>query len=132
MDKIAEMLTKIRNASLAGHEDVTVGFSGFKLNLAKILEREGFVKSAFGDKNNARKIRIILKYNKVSGAKKIPAIGGIRKISQSGQRVYIKNKDIKSVRNNFGKAIFSTSKGIMTGEETKKTGLGGEYICEIW
>ena len=77
-------------------------------------------------------LRIILKYYQITPTKKIPAIKGLRKISKSGQRIYIKNKDIKNVKNNYGTAIISTSKGVMTGYESKKLGLGGEYICEVW
>ena len=133
MDKISEMLTKIRNAQMAGHAEVNVDHSKLKLALALILEREGFVEAVHSDKNpEAREIRIVLKYHRENNTKKIPAISGLKKVSHLGQRIYIKNKDIKNVKNKYGVAIISTSKGIMTGEESKKLGLGGEYICEVW
>ena len=131
MDKISQMLTKIRNAQMAGHKEVSVGHSKLKFFLAKILEREGFINSA-AEKNERSEIKITLKYYPISNAGKIPAIEGIRRISKSGQRIYIKSKDIKNVKNKFGVAIISTSKGIMTGTEAKKLGLGGEYLCEVW
>jgi small subunit ribosomal protein S8 len=132
MDKIAEMLTKIRNAQMAGHKEVTLKSSKLKFALAKILEKEGFVEEVSKEKNDENIIKIVLKYNIISKTQKNPAISGIRKISKSGQRIYVKSKDIKDVKNRYGTAIFSTSKGMMTGGEAKKLGLGGEYICEVW
>lgn len=117
---------------MAGHREVRTDFSKLKFALAGILEKEGFVESVSRNKSGADEIRIVLKYYQDRGAKKLPAINGMRRISRLGQRVYIKNKDIRSVKNKFGIAIISTSKGIMTGDESKKIGLGGEYICEVW
>lgn len=132
MDKIAEMLTQIRNAQMAGHKEVTIRFSKFKFALAKILEQEGFVESAIRSKKETEYFYITLKYYKVSQTQKAPAIKKLKKISRLGQRIYVKAKDIKKVKNDFGIAIISTSKGIMTGGKAHKMGLGGEYICEIW
>ncbi len=132
MDKIAEMLTKIRNAQMAGHKEVTIRFSKFKFAVAKILEKEGFVNSVFRDNDKADNFSILLKYYQVSQTQKTPAIGKLKKVSKLGQRIYIKGKDIKKVKNNFGIAIVSTSRGVMTGNEAHKMGLGGEYICEVW
>jgi len=132
-DTIADMLTRIRNAQKAGLKEVRFSASKLKLAIAKILEREGFVESVLREKNDEQDgIKIGLKYFKVSNTKKAPAISEIRKISKQGQRIYVKNKDIKNVKNKFGIAIVSTSKGVMTGEEAKKNSLGGEYICEVW
>ena len=132
MDKISEMLTKIRNAQMAGHKEAKIRFSKFKFALAKILEKEGFVKSVFYDENKAEDMHIVLKYYQISRTQKMPAIKGIKKVSKLGQRIYVKNKDIKKVKNDFGIAIISTSKGVMAGEQSKKMGLGGEYICKVW
>lgn len=132
MDKISEMLTKIRNAQMAGHKEVTIRPSKFKLALAKILEEEGFIKSVSRDKDKEAAIRIILKYYQISNTEKVSAINGLKKVSKPGQRIYIKSKDIKKVKNKFGIAVISTSKGIMTGEKSRRMGLGGEYICKIW
>ena len=104
-----------------------------KFAIAKVLEKEGFTESVSREKiNDYEKIKIGLKYYKISSTKKLPAIKEIRKVSQQGQRIYVKNKEIKDVRNKFGIAVVSTSKGIMTNAEAKKNGLGGEYICEVW
>jgi small subunit ribosomal protein S8 len=104
-----------------------------KFAIAKILEKEGFVESASKEKTgNHEKIKIALKYYRVSNTKKDPAIKDVKRISKQGQRIYVKSKEIRNVKNNFGVAIVSTSKGIMTHAEAKKNGLGGEYICEVW
>lgn len=133
-DTIAEMLTKIRNAQRAGHDEVWINFSKLKLALAKILEREGFIENVMEEKSedNFKKIKIGLKYYKISETKKTPAIKDIQRVSKEGKRVYVKSKDIRKVKDGFGMAIVSTSKGIMTGEESRKSGLGGEYVCKVW
>lgn len=133
LDPIAEMLTRIRNAQRAGHEDVIFPASNLKLAIAKIFEKEGFVESVVKEgADKLENIKIKLKYYRVSNTQKLPAIKGLRRISKEGQRIYVKSKDIKTVKNNFGVAIVSTPKGIMTGFEARKLGLGGEMICEIW
>lgn len=133
LDPIAEMLTKIRNAQKAGHKSVVLPASKLKLAIAKILEKEGFVTKATKEKNKAlENIKIELKYYQVSNTQKNAAIKGIRRVSKEGQRIYVKNKDIKTVKNNFGIAIVSTPRGVMTGFEARKQGLGGEIVCEVW
>ena len=133
LDPIAEMLTRIRNAQRAGHEDVVFPASNLKLAIAKIFEKEGFVESVVKEgSDKLESIKVKLKYYKISNTQKLPAIKGLRRVSKEGQRIYVKNKDIKTVKNNFGVAVLSTPKGIMTGFEARKQGLGGEMICEIW
>lgn len=132
MDKIAEMLTKIRNAQMAGHKEVEIKFSKFKFALAEILKKEGFIEEVSYDKEGLGAIRIVLKYFQVSNTEKAPAIRGLKKVSKCGQRIYMKSKEIKTVKNDFGISIVSTSKGVMTGSDSRKLGLGGECICEIW
>lgn len=133
MDTIADMLTRIRNAQMAGKKDVQFSASKLKLAIAKILEKEGFVESVFESETAGKKnIRIVLKYYKISNTLKTPAIKAINKVSKNGQRIYVGNKEIRNVKNKFGIAIISTSKGVMTGFEARKNGLGGEYICEVW
>lgn len=132
-DTIAEMLTRIRNAQRAGKKDVRISASKLKVAIAKILEKEGFVEAVTEDiVDNFKSIKIVLKYYKISNTQKDPAIKEINRISKEGQRIYIGNKKIKNVKNNYGIAIISTSKGVMTGEEARKNKLGGEYICEVW
>ncbi|MFZ2882037.1 MAG: 30S ribosomal protein S8 [Candidatus Moraniibacteriota bacterium] len=133
MDPISEMLTRIRNAQTAGLGHVVFGASKLKFALAKILEKEGFVEAVTKEKqDNFDAIRIVLKYYVISNTQKIPAIKGIRRISKEGQRIYVKSKEVKGVKNNYGIAIISTSKGVMTDYDSKKAGLGGEYVCEVW
>lgn len=133
MDKISEMLTNIRNAQQAGHKEVAVSYSKLKLSIANILEKEGFLEAVSREKEGEKeKIRIKLKYFRISNTQRTPAIKGLRKISKPGQRIYIKSKDIKSVKNKYGLSIISTSRGVMSGEESRKQGLGGEYVCEVW
>jgi len=124
------MLTKIRNAQMAGHKETRVTFSKFKFALAKILEREGFLESVF--KEEKETIRIVLKYINKSKTEKIPAITGIKKVSRPGQRIYIKSENIRKIKNNFGISIISTSKGVMTGKDSREKKLGGEYVCNVW
>jgi len=133
LDPIAEMLTRIKNAQRAGKTQAVISASKLKLAIAQILEKEGFVESAAKEKEgNFEVIKVGLKYYKISNTRKDPAIKQIKKRSKEGQRVYVQHQDIKSVKNNYGISILSTSKGVMTGEEAKKAGLGGEFICEVW
>jgi small subunit ribosomal protein S8 len=133
LDPISEMLTKIRNAQMAQHKTVIISASKLKMALAKILEKEGFVDAVAKEKQaNFDVIKITLKYYTISNTNKAPAVKGIRRISKEGQRIYVKSKDVRSVKNNYGVALISTSKGVMTDHDAKKAGLGGEYICEVW
>jgi small subunit ribosomal protein S8 len=132
-DPISAMLTKIRNAQMAGHKEVTVSASKLKMALAQILEKEGFVESVAKEAGDSHEIlRIKLKYYQKSGTEKLPAIQGIKRVSREGQRIYIKKKTIRPVKNTYGIGIISTSRGVMTDAQSKKMGLGGEYICEVW
>lgn len=132
LDPISDMLTRIRNAQRAGHSEVSISFSKLKLAIAKILEKEGFLESVEKEKGDKfEKILINLKYERVN-SKRIPVISEIRRVSKEGQRSYVKKNEIKKVKNNFGISIISTSKGVMTGKEAYKKGLGGELICEVW
>ena len=133
LDPIAEMLARINNAQMAGKKEVAVRASKIKFAIAKILEKEGFVESAAQEKGeNFDVVKIILKYRLISKTKIIPAIKGIKRISKEGQRRYLRSKEIRHVKNNFGIGIISTSHGVMTNYEAKKAGLGGEYLCEVW
>lgn len=133
MDTIAEMLTQIRNAQMAQHSSVSVRFSKIKMALAKILEQEGFIEFAQKEKRGKFDlIKIGLKYYLEAGNIKVPAIRGLEKVSKLGKRVYVSRKDNIRVKNNFGVSIISTSQGVMTGADSKKQGLGGEYICKVW
>ena len=128
-DPIADMLTRIRNAIMARHENVPVPTSRMKLSLANILKEEGFIADyeVARDKTE-RTIKIRLKYYEDS----TPAISGLERVSKPGLRVYVQNKEIRRVYGGMGIAILSTSKGIKTGSQARREGLGGELLCYVW
>jgi len=113
---------------MAKKSEVLVPYSKLKLALAKILEKEGYFAKVEVVEDQAKQIKIDLKYLN----NKIPAIKSIKKISKVGQRIYVGSVEIPRVLNDFGVAILSTSKGVMTGREAKKLGVGGELICEVY
>ena len=133
LDPIADMLTRIRNAQKAEHADVFVPFSKLKNSIAAILVKENFIEDAKKDMAGSLPVlRIILRYDSVSNMKKDPAIREIKRVSRQGQRIYVKKSDIRQTKNGYGISIISTSKGVMTGKDAKRNGLGGEVICEVW
>jgi len=133
LDPISDMLTRIRNANLAGHPEVLVPLSKLKLKISGILEKKNFAEKIKEEEIEGRKfIRIGLKYMPGEKGKKSPYIQGLRRVSREGQRVYAKKSNLPKVKNGLGFSIVSTSRGLMTGEEARKAGLGGEIICEIW
>ena len=128
-DPVADMLTRIRNASSAKHETVDVPASNLKKAIAEILLEEGYIKSySVVDNGNQGMIHITLKYL----AKKQPVISGLRRISKPGLRIYAGCEDMPSVMNGLGIAIVSTSKGIMTGKKAKSLNVGGEVLAFVW
>ncbi len=128
-DPIADMLTRIRNASSAKHKTVDVPSSNMKKSIADILLREGYIKSVEEIKNdNQGIIRITLKYDE-KGAK---VIAGIKRISKPGLRVYASREDLPQVLNGLGIALISTSKGIKTDKEARQENLGGEVLAYVW
>ena len=128
MDVIADMLTSIRNAQAVHKEIVRIPFSKVKLEIAKVLEREGFTNKTERKGRKTKKfIEITLKYEG-----KEPAISGLKKVSKPGQRIYIGAQEIRPVRSGYGISIVSTSKGLMTGKEARRQNLGGEIMCKIW
>ncbi|MFA5175079.1 MAG: 30S ribosomal protein S8 [Patescibacteria group bacterium] len=126
-DPVADMLTRIRNASLVHKKEAVVPYSKLKMNIAKILEREGFLDKA--EEITEGLLSILLKLKYVNG---VPAIQHIERISKPGHRRYVSKDEIKSVLNGFGISIISTSKGILTNKEAKKNNIGGELICEVY
>jgi len=127
-DPIADMLTRIINAQAVAHDTVAIPFSNLKLKLAEILKKEELIGDVTTQGKKTKKIiEIKLKYKKDK-----PLIKAIRKISKPGRRVYIKKDEIKPIRQGFGMSVISTSQGLMTNNEAKKKGLGGEVLCEIW
>ena len=128
-DTIADMLTRIRNANSMRYTEVKVPASKLKLELARILKEEGFIKDYKVLEETAQgTILLTLKY----GEKKERVITGLKRISKPGLRVYAKADEIPKVLNGLGIAIISTSKGIMTDKEARNQGLGGEVLAYIW
>ena len=128
-DKIADMLTRIRNANQLKYETVEVIGTKMTLGIAEILKEEGYISDFVYEKNtNGDKLTLTLKY----GEKKERVITGLKRISKSGLRVYVKADEIPRVLNGLGIAIISTSKGLMTGKKAKEAGLGGEVLAYIW
>lgn len=128
-DPIADMLTRIRNASAAKHQTVDVPASKMKKAIADILYNEGYIKSVEEIANeNQGILRIALKYDE-NGAK---VIAGIKRISKPGLRVYASAEKLPKVLNGLGIALISTSKGIKTDKEARKENLGGEVLAYIW
>ncbi|KPJ71526.1 30S ribosomal protein S8 [Parcubacteria bacterium DG_74_3] len=128
MDPIADLLNQIRNAQAVSKSTISIPFSQIKYEIAKILEKQGFVeKVERKGRKIQRVIEITLKY--VDGK---AAISGLKRISKPGQRIYSSWRGIKKVRGGYGMLIISTSKGIKTDKEVRKQKLGGEVICEIW
>jgi small subunit ribosomal protein S8 len=127
-DPIADMLTRIRNALVARHPQVSVPSSRMKLEIAKILKTEGFIADYHLDKTTPEVIRISLRY----GERKEGIITGLRRVSRPGLRIYARRAELPRVRGGLGVAIVSTSRGIMTDREARKAGIGGEVLCFVW
>ncbi|NPB09276.1 MAG: 30S ribosomal protein S8 [Thermodesulfobacteria bacterium] len=128
-DPIADMLARIRNASLVRHKTVEIPASKMKLAIAKILKEEGYIDDyRFIQEGPQGKIEIVLRYDE----NKRPVIAGMRKVSKPGRRVYVKKDELPKVMGGYGIAIISTSQGIMTDHEARRRGIGGEVICEVW
>lgn len=129
-DPVADMLTKIRNASMAKHEKVEIPTSKLKLQIVKILKNEGYVKNfkKVVNKDGVNTIRIFLKYDE----KQNPVLHGIDRISTPGRRVYSGYRDMPRVYNGYGVVVVSTSSGIITGKKASEKKVGGELICSIW
>ncbi len=128
-DPIADMLTRIRNALIAKHDEVVIPCSNMKLAIAKILLDEGYIKSyEVKEDGIIKNIAITLKY----GPNRQKVITGLKRISKPGLRIYARKDNIPKVLNGLGIAILSTSKGVMTDREARKAAVGGEVLAYIW
>jgi len=128
-DPIADMLTKIRNGSMAKFEKVDIPTSKLKLEIIKILKNEGYIKTfKKAGQDNKSQIRIFLKYDYSLK----PVIHGIEKISRPGRRVYAGYRKMPRIINGYGTLIVSTSVGVTTGKKAVEKAVGGELICSIW
>lgn len=129
-DPIADFLTRIRNAQMAGHRVVDIPASNLKKRMTEILYNQGYIlKYKFEEDNKQGVIKIALKYDP---ATKQPAIQSMERISRPGLRQYAKPAEFRRVKNGLGLAIVSTSKGVMTDKEAKAQNVGGEVLCYIY
>lgn len=128
-DPIADMLTRIRNANSVKHESVDIPSSKLKVELARILKEEGFIREyKVIDDGKQGTLRVYLKYT----AQKGQVIQGLKRISKPGLRVYANKDEVPRVLGGLGLAILSTSKGVLTDKDARKEGVGGEVICYVW
>ena len=128
-DPIADMLTRIRNASAARHKELSLPSSRVKREIARILAEEGFIDS-FATVPGDVQEQLTLRLKYVEG--KTPVVTGLKRISKPGLRVYARKTEIPRVLGGLGVAILSTSHGIMTGNDARKQNLGGEVLCYVW
>jgi small subunit ribosomal protein S8 len=132
-DPIADMLARIRNATAARHNRVDMPSSRLKVEIARILENEGYIQgfkvlaAEPGERVQAQ-LRVFLKY----GPRGERVITGIERVSRPGRRVYASRDDVPDVLAGLGTAILTTSRGVMTGREATKVGVGGEVLCNVW
>jgi small subunit ribosomal protein S8 len=131
-DPIADMLTRVRNALTVGHVMVAVPSTKIKVEIARILKEEGYIEDYFVTDDKPQPVlRIRLKY---AGNRRdrMPVISGLKRISRPGRRIYTQKKDIPWVLSGMGVAILSTPKGIITGQQARRLGVGGEILCYVW
>ena len=128
-DPIADMLTRIRNGIQARHDRVELPMSKLKVEIAKILKSEGFISNYKVVEDKPQSIlRIYLRYSDDGE----PVIHGIERVSRPGRRVYRNKQDIPRVLDGLGLAIVSTSRGVLSGSDAIRSGVGGEVLCQVW
>lgn len=127
-DPIADMLTRIKNAVRARKESLVVPYSKFKVNLAALLERQGFIGGFSEVPGRIKLLQINLKYNPDGS----PMITGIKRVSKPGQRIYLPVAKIPRTNSGLGITVVSTSRGLLTDKDARKQKVGGEVICQIW
>lgn len=127
-DPIADLLTRIRNAYRAGHDQVCIGYSKFKESIVRLLVDEGYLEGYQVLESDHRQIEIAIKY----GEDGRPAIKGIERVSKPGLRVYVRRDTIPYVMNGLGVAVLSTSQGVLPDYSARRIGVGGEFVCRVW
>ena len=127
-DPIADMLTRIRNASAAQKAELVLPYSKFKANLAELLKKEGFVASVSELTSKHKMLQISLKYDNDGQA----VIAGIKRVSKPGQRIYLPVEKLPRTNSGYGVTVVSTSKGLMSDKEARKAKMGGEVVCQVW
>ena len=128
-DPIADMLTRIRNALLVGKPTVEIPMSKIKIEIARILKEEGYISNVKPVEEEGRQLlRVYLKY----GVNNEAAIRDLKRVSKPGCRVYVGKDEIRRVQGGLGISIITTPKGVMTGRQARREGVGGEILCEVW
>jgi len=128
-DPVADMLSRIRNAITSRHQKVDVPASKLKLEIARILKEEGYIANYKATEEEGHKVvRIYLKYGNNNEA----AISNVARVSSPGNRVYVRRSEIPRVLGGMGINILTTPRGVMTGRQARKEGVGGELLCEVW
>jgi small subunit ribosomal protein S8 len=128
-DPIADMLTRMRNALQVGHPNVLMPASKLKVEIARVLREEGYIRGFdVQDDKGKRTLRIQLRY----AGKKQPVMLGLKRVSRPGLRVYTKHDEIPRVFGGVGTAILSTPRGVMTGDQARRQNVGGEILCQVW
>ena len=134
IDPIADMLTRVRNAVLAGHALVAMPSSKLKVEIAKIMKDEGYLEGyelVESEESTQKVLRLKIKYVGERRSRR-PVISGIERVSKPGRRIYTRKQDIPWVLSGIGVAILSTPKGGMTGARARQLGVGGEILCKVW
>lgn len=127
-DPISDMLTRIRNATLARHDRTEIPLSKLKVRIAKLLLQEGYISDYKIDDSGFGTIVVFMKYSRGRES----AIAGMKRASRPGRRLYVGYRDIPKVHNGLGVAIMSTSRGVMTDKTARAEKIGGEILCEVW
>jgi len=133
-DPIADMLTRIRNAAMAGHALVAMPSSKLKMEIARIMKDEGYLEGFEMVENEGTTQRVLRLKIKYVGERRVrrAVISGIERVSKPGRRIYTRKQDIPWVLSGIGVAILSTPKGVMTGARARQLGVGGEILCKVW
>jgi small subunit ribosomal protein S8 len=128
-DPIADMLTRVRNANLALHDTVEMPASKLKVEIARLLEREGYITGwSLEDARVGQSLLIRLKYS----ADRRRVLSGLRRVSKPGRRIYVDRDGLPRVLGGMGIAIISTSQGLLTSQQARRRGVGGEVLCTVW
>ena len=128
-DPIADFLTRIRNALIAGHDTVEIPASKLKAEMARILQEQGYIVGWSTERARVGEVlKIELKYTE----ERAPVISGLRRVSKPGRRTYAASKQVPRVLGGMGTVIVSTSSGLMTGHDARRQGVGGELVAEVW
>jgi len=131
-DPISDMLARIRNALMAGHPGVRVPSSEIKVAIAKILKEEGFIEDYYVTRERPQP-QLVIKLKYVGEKKeRHSVITGLKRVSKPGRRVYTRASEIPWVRSGVGIAILTTPKGVLTGQQARRLGVGGEVLCYVW